>query len=203
MDYCNNSIPFLYRFKPIFSKWFNKVSEKGNIKQKTPIRKIALVGNPNVGKSLIFNQLTGSYVTVSNYPGTTIEIYTGKAIFNNKEFIIIDTPGLYSLNPISEEEKVTRDYLLKNKPDVVIHVVDAKNIERMLPLTLQLKEAGLPVILVLNMMDEAKSLGIDINIKKLEKRLAIPVVQTSASTNEGIDVLKERIFKYVTAVGQT
>lgn len=105
-------------------------------------RKIAIVGNPNVGKSALFNALTKRYVTVSNYPGTTVEVSCGLCKINGVEYEIIDTPGMYSLLPITEEEKVTRRILIDEKPAVVVHVVDAKNLERMLspPLNLRLRD---------------------------------------------------------------
>lgn len=162
--------------------------------------KIALVGTPNVGKSVIFNKLTGKYVTVSNYPGTTVEISRGKGYIGNQECEIIDTPGMYSLMPITEEERVARQLLLEEKPDVVLHVVDAKNIKRMLPFTLQLIEAGLPVILVLNIMDEAERLGIKIDARRLSQRLGIPVVATAAALNEGIDELKREVLSFVSCI---
>lgn len=161
------------------------------------LEKIVLVGNPNVGKSVLFNRLTGAYVTVSNYPGTTVEVSRGKGKIGETQYEVIDTPGMYSLLCITEEEKVTRDLLLRESPKAVIHVIDAKNIQRMLPLTIQLLEAKLPVILVLNIMDEAQKLGLDIDVKKLEKELNIPVISTIAALNEGIDLLKERVDQFV------
>ena len=124
--------------------------------EKPPVNRlptIAILGSPNVGKSVLFNALTRTYVTVSNYPGTTVEVYRGKAFIDGREYQVIDTPGMYSLLPITEEERVGRSLLLEEKPDILLHVIDAKNIERMLPLTLQLIEAGLSVILVINMID--------------------------------------------------
>ncbi|WP_204260292.1 FeoB small GTPase domain-containing protein [Caloranaerobacter azorensis] len=172
----------------------------GEVNQNTQgLEKIALVGSPNVGKSVLFNILTGAYVTVSNYPGTTVEVSRGRGKIGNKEYEIIDTPGMYSLMCITEEEKVTRELLLRESPKAVIHVIDAKNIQRMLPLTIQLIESGLPVILVLNIMDEAERMGLKIDVAKLEKDLGIPVIPTIAALNKGIDTLKERIGRYVTA----
>jgi ferrous iron transport protein B len=159
--------------------------------------KLVLVGTPNVGKSVIFNLLTGSYVTVSNYPGTTVEVTRGTAKYNQQIYEVIDTPGMYSLLPITEEERVTRTLLLQEKPDVVVHVVDAKNLERMLPLTLQLLEAGLPVILAVNMMDEADAIGRQIDLDKLSEILGIPVVGTAAALNRGIEQLKRAVIEYV------
>ncbi len=151
---------------------------------------IAILGSPNVGKSVLFNALTRTYVTVSNYPGTTVEVYRGKAFIDGREYQVIDTPGMYSLLPITEEERVGRSLLLEEKPDILLHVIDAKNIERMLPLTLQLIEAGLSVILVINMIDESTELGIQIDTLKLEKHLNIPVVPIVAIKQQGINVLK-------------
>jgi len=164
---------------------------------KDNLNKIAIVGSPNVGKSLLFNRLTGTYVTVSNYPGTTVEVTRGKTKIGDREFEVIDTPGMYSLLPITEEERVARNILIKEKPDIVIHIVDAKNLERMLPLTLQLIEAKLPVILVLNIIDEAEKIGMKINLEHLEKDLKIPAVSTVSTTGRGIDILKGRVEEYV------
>jgi len=156
--------------------------------------KTLLVGNPNVGKSALFYQLTGKYASVSNYPGTTVSITSGKMnIGEHHEVEIIDTPGFYNMMTITEEEKVTKQIILDEHPDVVVHVVDAKNIERMLPLTLQLIEADLPVILVLNMFDELKNRGMNIQISHLEHDLGIPVVETVAIKGEGVSNLISRI----------
>jgi ferrous iron transport protein B len=160
-------------------------------------RTIAIVGGPNVGKSLLFNRLTGAYATVSNYPGTTVEVFRGTTRIGREEFQVIDTPGMYSLLPITEEEQVAREILLSGKPDVIIHVVDAKNLERMLPLTLQLIEAGLPIFLVLNIIDEAEKLGMTINIPQLQKELKIPVCATDSTTGRGIESLRGKIEDYV------
>ncbi|MFH1716333.1 MAG: ferrous iron transport protein B [Planctomycetota bacterium] len=162
--------------------------------QERPVHRVLLVGNPNVGKSMLFNKLTGRYVTVSNYPGTTIELSKGYLQISAIKYEIIDTPGMYSfLSAITEEEKVATDLLLNEQADAVFHVIDAKNIERMLGLTLQLIEAGLPLVLVLNMADEARQLGIKIDAAALEQILGIPVVETVATTGEGVKRLIERI----------
>lgn len=160
------------------------------------MKKIAIVGSPNVGKSVLFNALTKKYVNVSNYPGTTVEVSRGVAYINSAEFEIIDTPGMYSLSPVTEEERVARRILIRERPDMVIHVVDAKNLERMLSLTLQLIEAGLPIILVLNIMDEARKEGVEIDMDLLEKELGIPVIGAISTANKGIDELKKRIVQY-------
>lgn len=157
------------------------------------IGKVALVGTPNVGKSVIFNALTGTYVTVSNYPGTTVEVSRGKLRLGAHTWEVVDTPGMYSLISITGEEEVTRKLLIEERPEVVVHVVDAKNLERMLNLTLQLLEAGFPVILVVNMMDEASRLGIQVNTEQLGELLGIPVIPASAVNGRGIDALKEAI----------
>lgn len=159
--------------------------------------KIAIVGSPNVGKSVLFNNLTGSYAVVSNYPGTTVEVSRGKVKIGAEDFEVIDTPGMYSLFSITEEEKVGRKILWEEKPAVILHVIDARNLERMLPLTLQLLEAGLPVMLVLNIMDEAKKQGIAIDSWRLEKELSLPVVETVSTTGKGMDVLRGKIEEYV------
>ena len=150
---------------------------------------ILLVGNPNVGKSALFNKLTGRYVTVSNYPGTTVEVAHGHCPALGHDIEIADTPGMYSLLPITDEERVASDMLFSGRVRVVVHVVDAKNLDRMLGLTLQLIETGLPVILALNMIDEARTLGILIDEKKLSAQLGIPVIPTVSITGEGLAAL--------------
>jgi ferrous iron transport protein B len=160
------------------------------------LKKIALVGSPNTGKSVMFHNLTGYYATVSNYPGTTVEVSRGKGSIEKNEFEVVDTPGMYSLLPITEEERVARTILLEEEPEIVIQLVDAKNLERMLPLTLQLIEAGLPLILDLNMIDEAEQIGIEINIKRLEEDLGVPIISTVGTTGIGMDNLKEKIINY-------
>ncbi|MDF1499769.1 MAG: FeoB small GTPase domain-containing protein [Anaerolineales bacterium] len=156
---------------------------------------IAIVGPPNVGKSLLFNRLTGSYVSVSNYPGTTVEISTGKMKLPccGQYAGVVDTPGMFSLFPITEEERVARHILLQERPWAVVSVIDAKNLERMLPLTLQLLEADLPLLLALNLLDEAEDLGLEIDANALERRLGVPVTGTVAATGRGIPVLLRRI----------
>lgn len=161
------------------------------------MRKIAIVGSPNVGKSVMFNNLTGSYVNVSNYPGTTVEVTRGKGKIGEEEFEVIDTPGMYSLLPITEEERVARSILLNESPCLILHIIDAKNLERMLSFTLQLLEAGLAAILVLNITDEARQLGIKIDTGRLERELNIPVVETVSTTQEGMDILRGKIEENV------
>ncbi|MGA1846251.1 ferrous iron transport protein B [Deferribacter abyssi] len=156
--------------------------------------KVLLVGNPNVGKSALFYNITKKYASVSNYPGTTVSIFKGKTkIGNHHEIEIIDTPGFYNFLTITEEEKVTKEIILKKEYDCILHVVDAKNIVRMLPLTFQLLEAGIPTMLVLNMYDELECKGMEINISHLEHDLGIPVVKTAAIKNKGTDNLISRL----------
>jgi ferrous iron transport protein B len=162
-------------------------------------KKIAIVGAPNVGKSSIFNDLSGRYATVSNYPGTTVEIFSATIKVKDTEYEIIDTPGMYSLLPLSEEEKIARLVLLKDNPDIVLHVVAARELARTLPLTLQLKEAGLPVILVINIMDEAIKEGTTIDTDKLSVLMGVPIIPTISITHKGIKELKNAISNDVIA----
>lgn len=158
---------------------------------------IALVGSPNVGKSLLFNLLTGTYVTVSNYPGTTVEVARGTRVIGDTKITFLDTPGMYSLLPITEEESVARDLVMNEAVDLVIHVIDAKHLGRMLNLTLQLIETKLPTLLVVNMIDEAEKLGIWINENQLSHRLGIPVVTMAAAQKVGLKKLIAQVADYV------
>jgi len=158
--------------------------------------KVVLVGNPNVGKSVVFNALTGAYTTVSNYPGTSVEVSRGYCQIDDQRYEILDTPGMYSMMPITEEERVARQILLKEDPHAVVHVIDARNLERMLPMTLQLIEAGLPVILVVNIMDEAKRLGMQLDLDLLQKNLGIPVIGAVMKQKIGLDELRQAISDY-------
>lgn len=146
---------------------------------------MALVGNPNSGKTTLFNQLTGSNQKVGNLPGVTIEKKDGP-VKGHKGVRVTDLPGIYSLAPYSAEEVVARDYIIKQKPDVIINIVDATNIERNLYLTLQLLELETPMVIALNMMDEVRSSGIFIDLEQLSDALSVPVIPISASKNEGI-----------------
>jgi len=164
-------------------------SQKGINYRDSSLHKVLLIGNPNVGKSALFGLLTGTYVTVSNYPGTTVEVTYGNAVLNNVRTLVIDTPGVNSLVPMSEDEKVTRDMLLSDRADVVVQVADAKNLRRGLLITLQLAEMAVPFILDLNMDDEARSRGIIIDQEKLSQLLGVEVVKTVAIRRSGIDKL--------------
>jgi ferrous iron transport protein B len=160
-------------------------------------QKIILVGNPNVGKSVVFNTMTGSYTTVSNYPGTSVEVSRGRSRIADQGYLVLDTPGMYSLLPITEEESVARRILLEEEPFVVLHVIDARNLERMLPMTLQLIEAGLPVVLLVNILDEAERLGMQIDIDMLREKLQIPVIGGAIGRGKrGLTELREAISCY-------
>lgn len=156
--------------------------------------RIALVGNPNVGKSVIFGLLTGKYVTVSNYPGTTVEISYGNLSLDSKRFLLVDTPGTNSLIPMSEDEKVTRDIILKERPSAIIQVADSKNLRRTLLLTLQIAEMEIPMVLDLNMADEARDRGIVIDIERLAEILGINVIPTVAPQRKGIKELRASLL---------
>lgn len=148
----------------------------------------ALVGNQNCGKTTLFNQLTGSNQHVGNFPGVTVDQKTG-TIRQYKDCSIVDLPGIYSLRPYTDEEIVTRDFILNEKPDGIINIIDATNIERNLYLTLQLIEMRQPMVLALNMMDEVRNNGGSINVEELSRQLGIPVLPISAFKNEGVDEL--------------
>jgi len=150
--------------------------------------RIALTGNPNSGKTTLFNTLTGSTQHVGNWPGVTVEKKEGNYKVQ-KDVTIIDLPGVYSLSPYTLEEVISRNYILEEKPDVIINIVDATNLERNLYLTTQLLETGIPVVIALNMMDVLKKNGDKISIEKLSKGLGCPVMPISALKNDGIDAL--------------
>ncbi|MBN2539341.1 MAG: ferrous iron transport protein B [Deltaproteobacteria bacterium] len=147
--------------------------------------KIALAGNPNSGKTSLFNELTGARQHVGNYPGVTVEKKEGTYFYNGYRMCIVDLPGTYSLTAYSEEEIVTRDFLVTENPDLVIDILDASNLERNLYLAVQFLEMGVPMCIALNMIDVAENRGIEINVKKLSVLLGIPVVSTIARTGEG------------------
>ncbi len=156
---------------------------------------IALVGNPNSGKTTLFNALTGSNQHVGNWPGVTVEKKEGKFKFDGNIYNVVDLPGTYSLGAFTEDEIVARDFILRGNPDVVINVVDATNIERNLYLTTQLLEMGVKVVVVLNMIDEAEAKNIQFGIQTLSKKLGAPVVTTVASKRKGIDELIKEAVK--------
>ena len=149
----------------------------------------ALAGNQNSGKTTLFNQLTGSNQHVGNFPGVTVDRKDGR--IRGQNATVVDLPGIYSLSPFSNEEIVTRDFLIKDRPDGIINIVDATNIERNLYLTMQLIELDIPIVIALNMMDEVRENGGTIDINRLEEALGVPVVPISAAKNEGIAELVE------------
>lgn len=155
--------------------------------------RVVLVGNPNVGKSVLFGLLTGKYVTVSNYPGTTVEVSSGNITLDGTTFLVIDSPGVNSFTPMSEDERVTRDLLLAEKTETAVLVADSKNLRRALMLFLQLAEMEIPALLVLNMEDEAKARGIEIDERRLSEILGVPVVGTVAPQRKGIGRLRESL----------
>ena len=160
---------------------------------------LALAGNQNCGKTTLFNALTGSNQHVGNFPGVTVEqkIGTVKKTKDGSDVKIVDLPGIYSLSPYSSEEIVSRDYIFNEKPDGIINIVDASNIERNLYLSLQLASLGLPMVIALNMMDEVESNGGSVDTKKLSEILGVPVVPISASKGEGIEELKDVFIRVV------
>jgi ferrous iron transport protein B len=155
-------------------------------------RRIALVGNPNVGKSLLFHRLTGRYVTVSNYPGTTVELTQGLAS-SMPDLVVIDTPGIIAFPPRTEDEQVTARLLLEDHFQAVVQVGDAKNLRRTLHLAVQLAEMGVPLLLALNMMDEAQARGLGLDLERLSAALGIRVIPTVATRGHGVHAVEQAI----------
>ncbi|KPU26811.1 iron transporter FeoB [Caloranaerobacter sp. TR13] len=158
---------------------------------------IALAGNPNTGKSTLFNTLTGLNQHTGNWPGKTVCNAKGTFKYRDKEFLLVDLPGTYSLLANSVEEEIARDFICFENPDITIVITDATCLERNLNLVLQVMEITDRVIVCLNLMDEAKRKGISIDIEKLESRLGVPVIPTVARDNKGIDKLLETIYKMI------
>ena len=157
------------------------------------MKTIALAGNPNSGKSTLFNALTGSTAFVGNWPGVTVEKKEGKTKIDGERVSVMDLPGIYSMSPYSNEEIISRDYILNEKPDVVVNIVDASNLERNLYLTTQIVELGVPTVVALNMMDVVKAKGEEISSKVLSKELGCPVVEISAINKTGMPELKAAV----------
>lgn len=165
--------------------------------------KFALVGNPNCGKTTLFNEITGSTQSVGNWPGVTVEKREGKAKKFKEDIQIIDLPGIYSLSPYSMEEIIARDYIVNEKPDVVINIVDATNMERNLYLTTQLIELGVNVVVALNMMDAVEAKGDKINFSILESSLNVPVIPITASKGRGVKELVEKALNVAQTAAST
>lgn len=159
--------------------------------------RILLMGNPNVGKSVIFNRLTGIRVVVSNYPGTTIEFLEGSMMVDGRRVQIIDVPGAYSLVPSDKAEEVAVNILMRETPHLIVDVVDATNLERNLYLSLQLLELPIPLILDLNMIDLARERGISIDKDALARALGVPVISSVAISGEGVHELRAIIARII------
>lgn len=158
-----------------------------------PLR-IGLVGNPNVGKSVVFGWLTGRYATVSNYPGTTVTVMRGRAMVGAEVCDLIDTPGVNALEgAVSEDESITRSILESDQVDILVQIADARNLRRALMLSWQLARFGKPMVLVLNLVDEARARGVDVNASALSQELGVPVVETVAVEGRGLDVLRQSL----------
>ena len=156
--------------------------------------KIALAGNPNCGKTTLFNALTGSNQFVGNWPGVTVEKKEGK-LKGHKDVKLMDLPGIYSLSPYTPEEIISRNYIVDEKPDCVINIIDATNLERNLYLTTQILEIDIPVVVALNMMDSVKKNGDIIRVAELSKALGVPVCEISALKNQGIKELMQVAYE--------
>jgi len=154
------------------------------------MKELVLAGNPNAGKTTLFNELTGARQNVGNWPGVTVEKKQGKYTYEGEQWVVTDLPGTYSLSPYSMEEKIAGAYIVDQKPEVVVNIIDASNLERNLYLTLQLLELQQPTVIALNMMDIVERWQITLDIKKMEAKLGVPVLPISASRGEGIDELR-------------
>jgi ferrous iron transport protein B len=159
---------------------------------------IALAGNPNAGKSTVFNELTGENQHTGNWPGKTIEKKEGSFIYKNTQVKVIDLPGVYSLSSFSPEEEVTRDFLVGEKFDLVVNVLDTSNLERNLYLTVQIKETGVPMMVLLNKSDLAARKGYRIETKKLSQQLdGVPVLESAAKSGKGLEDLKDLVVSHI------
>ncbi|HSV31257.1 MAG TPA: ferrous iron transport protein B [Atribacteraceae bacterium] len=161
--------------------------------EKRQAKTVALIGNPNVGKTSVFNALTGSHQKVGNWPGVTVEKKEGRFAYAGQNINLVDLPGLYSLSPFSLDEQIARRFISRENPDAVVVIVDASNLERNMYLVFELIEMGVNLVMDLNFMDEAKERGLQVNSRELSQVLGIPVVETVAYRQEGIDTLKEAI----------
>jgi ferrous iron transport protein B len=160
----------------------NNVCEAGELT-------VGVIGNPNSGKTTLFNSYTGTRLKVANWPGVTVEKKQGAFKYHNHIYKLVDLPGIYSLTPYSIEEKISRQFILSDEVDVIVDIADASNLERSLYLTMQLMEIGKPVVLALNMMDIVEERGMEIDLHRLHEVLGIPVIPVSARKKTGLDVL--------------
>ena len=158
------------------------------------MKKFALAGNPNSGKTTLFNSLTGSTAHVGNWPGVTVDKKEGVYKKTDDPVCIIDLPGIYSLSPYTPEEVISRNYILNEKTDLIINIVDATNLERNLYLTTQLMEIDIPIVIALNMMDTVRKNGDNIDARELEKKIGVPVIEISALKEENLKTLMEVAF---------
>ena len=156
---------------------------------------IALAGNPNSGKTTVFNNLTGAKQHVGNWPGVTVEKKEGSCSFRGRSLKVVDLPGVYSLTAYSPDEVVARNFIIDEKPDVVVDIVDASNLERNLYLAVQIMEMGAPLIIALNMMDAAESRRYQIDVKAISQEMGVPVIPMVANRNKGTDELMEEIVR--------
>lgn len=164
---------------------------------------VAVAGQPNSGKSTMFNLLTGARQFIANYPGVTVEKKTGVFQYNDDKIILVDLPGTYSLTSYSLEERVARDYLIHEKPDLILNIVDASNLERNLNLTFQLLEMEIPMVVVLNMMDVAKSRGFQFDVKKLSQELGVRVIPAVAKKGQGKKEVCQAIWEVYQTKGES
>ena len=158
------------------------------------MKRIALAGNPNSGKTTLFNSLTGATAHVGNWPGVTVDKREGVYKKCAEALQIVDLPGIYSLSPYTPEEVISRNFILDEKPDCIINIVDATNLERNLYLTTQLMEIDVPIVVALNMMDAVRKNGDSVDGATLEKKIGLPVVEISALRGEGISRLMEKTY---------
>lgn len=156
---------------------------------------LALIGNPNVGKTALFNSLTGGHYHVGNWPGATVERREGRRRFQGQEIRIVDLPGVYGLTAYSLDQRIAREYLLSGKADAIVDIVDATNLERNLYLTLMISELERPMVVALNKWDLALRQGIRIDLEKLKERLGVPVVPTVATKGQGVEELLATVLK--------
>lgn len=183
--------------KPISSCHEQPPATKSRSDNGTNTLRVALAGNPNAGKSSLFNALTGGRQHVGNWPGKTVERKVGRFALDGLDVELVDLPGIYSLSAYSVEEIIARDYIVNERPDALICVADASNLERNLYLTVQLLELGVPVIVALNMSDQAAARGLRIDTALLSELLNAPVVPTVGSRGLGMDALREELLKLV------